>query len=48
MAKGQQRSGKEPRKPKSDKGKKLSGPKYLRPHELIATSKGTPRPGPTK
>jgi len=48
MAKGQQRSGKEPRKPKADKNKKLTGPKYLRPPELIATAKGAPRTGQSK
>jgi len=48
MAKGQKRSSKEPRKPKSD-SKKQSGPKYLRPPELVQTAKlGAPRPGTKK
>jgi hypothetical protein len=38
MAKGQKRSTKEQRKPKSDK-KKVEGPKYLRPAELVQSGK---------
>jgi hypothetical protein len=38
MSKGQKRSSKEPRKPKSD-GKKPAGPKYMRPPELVQSTK---------
>ena len=41
MAKGQRRSSKEPRKPKSDE-KKPAGAKYMRPAELVQTAKDTP------
>ena len=45
MAKGQKRSGKEPRKLKSAE-KKPTGPKYLRPPELVQAGKlGAQRPG---
>jgi hypothetical protein len=48
MAKGQKRSTKEPRKPKSDE-KKPAGPKYLRPPELVQLAKpGAPRLGRKK
>jgi hypothetical protein len=48
MAKGQKRSGKEPRKLKSAE-KKPAGPKYLRPPELVQQAKlGASRPGPKK
>jgi hypothetical protein len=48
MAKGQKRSGKEPRKLKSAE-KKPAGPKYLRPPELIQAAKpGAPRLGQKK
>jgi hypothetical protein len=44
MAKGQQRSSKEPRKEKSSE--KKQGPKYLRPAELVQVGKlGAQRPG---
>ena len=43
MAKGQQRSSKEQKKPKSSDKKEA---KHLRPHELIQSSKlAAPRPG---
>jgi hypothetical protein len=38
MAKGQKRSNKEQRKPKSEE-KKPTGPKYLRPAELVQFAK---------
>ena len=45
MAKGQKRTTKEPRKLKSP-DKKLAGPKYLRPAELVSSGKlGPQRPG---
>jgi hypothetical protein len=45
MAKGQKRSSKEPRKPKSDE-KKPAGPKYMQPAELIQSAKDiSPRLG---
>ncbi len=48
MAKGQKRSNKEQRKLKTA-DKKPTGPKYLRPPELVQTAKlGAPRPGPKK
>ena len=47
MAKGQQRSSKEPRKLKS--GEKKQGPKYLRAPELVQIGKlGAQRPGQKK
>jgi hypothetical protein len=48
MAKGQKRSTKEPRKPKSDE-KKPTGPRYLRAPELVQSAKpGASRPSPKK
>ena len=48
MAKGQQHSNKEQRKQKSA-DKKQSGPKYLRPAELVQAAKPAPaRGGPKK
>lgn len=48
MAKGQKRSTKEPRKPKS-KEQKQTGPKYLRPAELVNLAKpGASRLGEKK
>ncbi len=48
MAKGQKRSGKEARKPKSDENRP-TGPKYLRPVELVQSAKDTaPRLGKKK
>jgi hypothetical protein len=41
MAKGQKRSSKEARKPKSDE-KKPTGAKYMRPAELVQLAKDTP------
>lgn len=48
MAKGQKRSNKEQRKPKSEE-KKQTGPKYLRPPELVQLAKDSARSaGPKK
>ncbi len=48
MAKGQKRSTKEPRKPKSNE-KKPTGPKYLRAPELVQSAKSdTSRSGVKK
>ena len=38
MSKGQKRSSKEPRKPKSDE-KKATGPKYMQKPELVQSTK---------